>query len=79
MFNIFFSKNCHLWQVEKTRNEWCVSNATMVMQMYHIVKLYVHCLSCVLLLALCEVSNSFMNMSWEKIVLFKDAINVKIM
>jgi hypothetical protein len=47
------------------------------MQMYHIVKLYIHCLSW-LLLHLCEVSNSFMNMSLEKSVLFKDAINVKI-
>jgi hypothetical protein len=49
----------------------------MVMQTHHIVKLYIHCYL-VLLLALCEVSNSFMNISWEKGVLFKDAINVKI-
>jgi hypothetical protein len=32
----------------------------------------------VLLLALCVVSDSYMNISWEKSVLFKDAFNVNI-
>jgi hypothetical protein len=32
----------------------------------------------VLLLALCVLSDSYMNMSWEKSVLFKNAIKAKI-
>jgi len=32
----------------------------------------------VLLLALCVFSDSYMNRSWEKSVIFKDAINAKI-
>jgi hypothetical protein len=32
----------------------------------------------VLLLALCVFSDSYMNRSWEKSVLFKDAMNAKI-
>ena len=32
----------------------------------------------VLLLALCVLNDSYMNMSWEKSVIFKDAINGKI-
>jgi hypothetical protein len=64
----------------KTRNEWCVSTATMVMANGKCTTLlsYTYFAYLVLLLALCVVSDSFMNMSWEKSVLFKETINVKI-
>jgi hypothetical protein len=44
----------HLWQVEKTQNVWCISTATMVMQMHQFVKLNVHCLSCLIVRLVCD-------------------------